>query len=392
MSLIDFIPKNTGYYPGPYSKNQYNVVIAYFFEEDAQTAIDAAIELQHYYGGSRDQNEFNNDIIYGTELMDYYIRPVSIYNCTNVLKEEDFIKRFANEFFHVDELLFISSDKQSKYKDYLITACKLFRLPVFNLDRKNGFYLKSEVSPDDKELLSVFTSELMEDSNLENVKRIELSSYDGPTYYGEITDPKTGETSTKEIKLDFIFPNVPLKLSRRFEEWLDIWDIYFDETGSDAMVHKQELNFLVGAFNYYLNGRFTILTPDDYEGTPFYSDEDHLSEPLNNEQIKRLKKEVLGNRKLKEYFGKIGDSFLVSLENNEIIKILKEGSLQIMSSEALAINHPLFSGKSIPDEDLKFIQQALEKGEVLNLDEYCLKRRNSYLFTKINPPKYKEEI
>lgn len=63
-----------------------------------------------------------------------------------------------------------------------------------------------------------------------------------------------------------------------------------------------------------------------------------------------------------------------------------------MSSEALALNHPLFSGKSIPDEDLKFIQQSLEKGEVLNLDEYCLKRRNSYLFTKINPPKYKEEI
>lgn len=392
MSVIDFRPKYMAYYPGPYSPARYNVVIAYFHDDDSETAIDAAIELQYYYGGVRDQQEFKDEIIYGANLKDHLIRPVSIYNCSRELEKEGFIRRFADKFFYVDEILIIGSDRGSEYKDYLIAACELFKFPVFYLEKKDAYFIKTEVSPAKRDLLSVFTSELMQDSDLDKVEKIEISSYDSPCFFGVATDPQTHIDSSREIKLDFIFPNVPLKISRRFDEWYYVWEIYLDDTGSDFMVYRQELEFLVGAFNYYLKGRFTVLTPDDSEGTPFYSDEDYLSEELDSEQIKHLKKEVLGNRNLKEYFGKIGDSYLVSLENNEIIRILKDGSLQILSSEALAMHHPLFKGKKLPEKEMFFIQQALEKGEFLNLDEYYLKRRNTHMFTKFNTPKYKEDI
>ena len=186
--------------------------------------------------------------------MESYIKPVSIYNCSNEFEDDGFIKIIAEEFLYVDEILLIGSDRESKYKDYLIAACELLRLPVFSLERKDGFFLKTEVTHANKNLLSKFSSELMEDSELENVRIIRLSSYYDPSFYGEIFDPETDNDCKREIDPDLFFPNVPLKLSRRFYEWLGLWNIYSDESGLDKLKYRQELDFLVGAFNYYLKG------------------------------------------------------------------------------------------------------------------------------------------
>lgn len=127
-SDFDFKAIRNAYYPGPYSPSAYKVVIAFFSDEDKDSAIDTAYSLQKDYSGHVKPQRFLAKLKKGERLGDKNQSPVSIYDGTAYFSKTNFIQRFVIEFIYTDEVFILDDDKSdSQCKKYLIASCKLMK-------------------------------------------------------------------------------------------------------------------------------------------------------------------------------------------------------------------------------------------------------------------------
>jgi len=286
MSLIDFRPIKNRYYPGPYSSiefgTDYHVGIYYFLNSDRKLAIDAACYLQKYYGGNLSRTQLRNQINRETGVFRKWweweystVYPVSIFNdyFMNDLEPvktspEDYILGFNLTYFFMDEILIVKPQISHVYIDYLIAACRYRRIPVFYLVRDNNSFRKEEIKNVNEDFISLMDKSVTEDFEWdEKLTHLYITMEDD---YDEF--PENGNYYTAGHEQHNI-PDVPLQLLKRFDEWHRLSDRL------SAEIKEKEYKWLVGAFNYFLKGKYIVKADDESFGETLFD----LDKPLGEE-------------------------------------------------------------------------------------------------------------
>lgn len=361
-SDFEFKAIRNAYYPGAYSPSVYNVVIAFFSDEDKDNAIDTAYSLQKDYSGHVKPQRFLAKLKKGERLGDKNQSPVSIYDGTAYFSKTNFIQRFVIEFIYTDEVFILDDKSDSPCKKYLIASCKLMKLPIFRLKKnKYGLY-KEEIADDEveQEILKFFENELIHENQEDDdpIQKIVIN-YDYERDFHGVT------SSGKIIGITPFFSNVPLNLTRRIYEWADHADADQNYYFNDAKF-SDEQEEIVGALNHLIGSLYQFETANGSLGKFDYSEK--------KRRLERARKggEVFNNRCnpnliIKNYYGKIGSTFIVSLANNQTVKVYEKGLPVVLSDKDLGETDTFLSPKVISKYALCNIQKILNNAKEFTL-------------------------
>ncbi len=351
---VVFSPIHTTCYPGPFSTHNYNVAVAFFSDEFLSDAVDTAFILQKFYSGRLKRQSFIAKLKKGERLCDDNQAPVSIYDGTAYFSKTNFIDRFLIELFYTDEVLIVGDNDNSLYEKYFIAACKLMKISVFRIKKNEKGLNKESISDEDvdHDVMKIFENELI--NSIEEEGQIEkiILDYDYDLNFHGIT------TTGEHVGIDLFFPNVPIQISRRIREWSDYADAEHDYWFV-AKKFENEQQQLVGALNYFIGNRYRFETPSGSTGGFNYS------EIKPKQKKKGSFPTIKEERELKDYFGEISDSFIVSLSSGHIARVDKKGKLIIFADAELPENHPCFKPHNISVSEKAYIQKLLNYAKVV---------------------------
>lgn len=232
------------------------------------------------------------------------------------------------------------------------------KLPIFRLKRnKYGLY-KEEIADDEveQEILKFFDTELIHENQEDDdpIQKIVIN-YDYERDFHGVT------SSGKIIGITPVFPNVPLNLSRRIYEWADHADADQNFYFNDAKF-SDEQEEIVGALNHLLGSRYQFETANGSLGKFDFSEKRRRIEKARKGGL------VFNNRCnpdliIKNYYGKIGSTFIVSLANNQTVKVYEKGLPVVLSDKDLGETDTFLSPKVISKYALCNIQKILNSAK-----------------------------
>lgn len=353
---VVFFPIHTTCFPGPFSSHNYNVAVAFFSDEFLSDAVDTAFMLQKFYSGHLKRQSFVAKLKKGERLGEDNQAPVSIYDGTAYFSKTNFIDRFVIELFNTDEVIIVGDSKDSLYEKYFITACCLMRVNVSRLKQnENGLYKESISDEDvDPDVFKFFETELI--NSIESEGQIEkiILDYDYELNFHGIT------TTGEHVGIDLFFPNVPLQISRRIKEWED----YANAEQDCWFVTKKfenEQQQIVGALNHFIGNRYRFETPSGSAGSFHYAE----IKPKQKRKKEGSFSTIKEGRELKDYFGEISDSFIVSISSGHIARVDEHGKIIIFTDTDLIENHPWFKPHEISISEKNHIQKLLNNAKVV---------------------------